>query len=245
MQKTLVALALTLLLAPLFAASPDKKKTRDENKIVDAGSFGIFQAGRRIATETFRIQQTATQSLTTSEIKTEGAEPMVQSSELTMAANGDLMKYLWREDKPERLQSSLEAGDQILMQHIIMGEEKEKNKNKDIPYILPSSTSVLDDYFFVHREVLTWRYLATECPALTGCKLKKVNIGVIVPRQHTSGLVTMEFAGRDKVLLKGMQTELNHFVLHADDVDWSLYFDDAQKMVKVEVPSEKTEVVRD
>ena len=231
MQKTLVALALTLLLAPLFAASPDKKKTRDETKIVDAGSFGIFQAGRRIATETFRIQQTATQSLTTSEI--------------TMAANGDLMKYLWREDKPERLQSSLEAGDQILMQHIIMGEEKEKNKNKDIPYILPSSTSVLDDYFFVHREVLTWRYLATECPALAGCKLKKVNIGVIVPRQHTSGLVTMEFAGRDKVVLKGMQTELNHFVLHADDVDWSLYFDDAQKMVKVEIPSEKTEVVRD
>jgi len=103
-QKTLVALALTLLLAPLFAASPDKKKTRDETKIVDAGSFGIFQAGRRIATETFRIQQTATQSLTTSEIKTEGAEPMVQSSELTMADNGDLMKYLWREDKPERLQ---------------------------------------------------------------------------------------------------------------------------------------------
>src|SRR5438477_11641367 len=234
-----------LMAGSLFSASRNKKASPEDPKLIDSGSFGIFQAGHRVATETFRIQQTSTQSLTTSEIKTEGAEPMVQSSELTMASNGDLMKYLWRESKPERLQSSLEAGDQILMQHIIMGEEKEKNKNKDIPYILPSSTSLLDDYFFVHREVLTWRYLATECPALTDRKSKKVDIGVIVPRQHTSGLVTMEFAGRDKVMLKGMQTELNHFVLHADDVDWSLYFDDTQKMVKVEVPSEKTEAVRD
>jgi hypothetical protein len=241
LQKTLIALLVVLVMAPLFAASHDKKNSRDESKIVDAGSFGIFQAGHRVATETFRIQQSATQSLTTSEIKTEGPQPMVQNSELTMAANGDLMKYQWRESQPEQLESSLDAGDQILTQHIIMSEKKEK----DIPYILPSSTSVLDDYFFVHREVLTWRYLATQCPVLTNCKLSKVNIGIIVPRQHTSGLVSMEFTGRDKVILKGVQTELNHFVLHADDVDWSLYFDDAQKMVKVEVPSEQTEAVRD
>ena len=46
-------------------------------------------------------------------------------------------------------------------------------------------------------------------------------------------------------MIKGAPTELNRFVLHADDVDWSLYFDDAQKMVKVEIPSEQTEAVRD
>src|SRR5437868_3280210 len=139
----------------LFAAS-HKKAAPEDPKLVDSGSFGIFQGGRRIATESFRIQQTSTQSLTTSEIKTEGAEPMVQSSELTMASNGDLMKYSWRESKPERLESVLEPGEQILTQHIIAGEEK--GKNRDIPYILPSSTSVLDDYFFVHRQLSTWRY---------------------------------------------------------------------------------------
>ena len=243
MRKFTVTLALMLMAGFLFSASHNKKVSPEDPKLIDSGSFGIFQAGHRVATETFRIQQTSTQSLTTSEIKTEGVEPMVQSSELTMASNGDLMKYLWRESKPERLESVLEAGEQILTQHILAGEEKEKNK--DIPYILPSSTSVLDDYFFVHRQVLTWRYLATECPALANCKLKKVNIGIIVPRQHTSGLVTLEFTGRDKVMIKGAPTELNHFVLHADDVDWSLYFDDAQKMVKVEIPSEQTEAVRD
>src|SRR5438132_13657604 len=123
-HKLLVALALTLLLAPLFAASPDKKKTRDETKIVDAGSFGIFQAGRRIATETFRIQQTATQSLTTSENKTEGTEPMVQSSEPPMAANGDVMKKLLRESNEERLQMDLQTRKYIHRQHIDTGDEK-------------------------------------------------------------------------------------------------------------------------
>jgi len=35
-------------------------------------------------------------------------------------------------------------------------EEKEHEQ----PYLLPLSTSILDDYFFIHREVLAWKFLA-------------------------------------------------------------------------------------
>ena len=38
-----------------------------------------------------------------------------------------------------------------------------QDKEEEHPFLLPISTSVLDDYFFVHREILVWKYLATGC----------------------------------------------------------------------------------
>jgi hypothetical protein len=234
----------TLLLVSLSALTVNakKSKTSDAN-VVDSGSFGIFKAGKRIATETFKIEQSPTASVTHSEIKAdEGSTEMAQSSELQLAANGDIVKYDWRETKPEKLESTLFVGDQILTQRISPGE---KEKPQEIPYILPPSTSVLDDYFFVHREIITWKYIASECADLSKCQLPKATVGIIIPRQHTSGSVSMEYLGLGKTQVHGSEAELNHFVLHADETDWSLYLDAQHKLVKVEVPSEHIEAVRD
>ena len=235
-------LAVFVLLSSLCAYAK-KSKDHSEASLVDSGTFGIFKAGRRIATETFKIQQTPAASITASEIKAaDGASEMAQNSELQLTAAGDLVKYDWHETKPEKLESSIDVGDQVLTQHVSSGE---KQKSQDIPFILPSSTSVLDDYFFVHREIIAWKYVASECPDLSKCTLTKASIGIIIPRQHTSGLVSIEFKGRDKTQFHGADTELNHFILHADDVDWSLYMNDEQKLVKVEVPSEQIVAMRD
>jgi len=237
-----VLLALLVISSSLFAYAK-KSKPNAESSVVDSGSFGIFKSGRRIATETFKIQQSPSASITASEIKAEdGTAEMAQTSELQLTPNGDLLKYDWRETKPEKLESSIDVGDQVLTQHVNPGE---KQKPQDIPFILPSSTSVLDDYFFVHREIITWKYVASECPDLAKCTLTKANIGIIIPRQHTSGMVSIEFKGRDTTQFHGAETALNHFILHADDVDWSLYLNDQHKLVKVEVPSEQIEAIRD
>ncbi len=68
-----------LLLASAALAEPGKDKDKDKGssgQVVDAGSFGVFMNGRRVATETFSIQQNAEGSVATSEFKTEpGVEP--------------------------------------------------------------------------------------------------------------------------------------------------------------------------
>ena len=37
-------------------------------------------------------------------------------------------------------------------------------KPAEQPFLMPSTTAILDNNFFVHREVLAWRYL--------GCRLQ-------------------------------------------------------------------------
>jgi hypothetical protein len=237
----LILLGLTV---PLFAR-PHGKVAQEDNggKVVDSGSFGIFQRGQRVATETFQIRKSSTGSVTTSEIRTEGATGDVsQSSELQLNSQGDLVKYLWKENKPEKSESDLVPGDQVIVQHV---SAEGKDKPQEIPYVLPPSTFVLDDYFFVQREVLAWKYMATECVKLENCKMTPATFGVIIPRQHTSGSITIEFKGREKTDVHGAQQDLAHFVMHVDDVDWSLYLDDQQKLVKVDVPAADTQAVRD
>jgi len=245
MLKTIARTATVLALASLFALpgfASKKSKTPDVN-VVDSGTFGIFKAGKRVATETFKIEQSGGSSVTRSEIKAEdGTAEMSQNSELQLAANGDIVKYDWHETKPEKKDSTLSVGDQVLTQRV---GATEKEKPREIPYILPASTSVLDDYFFVHRELITWKYIASECPDLSKCQLPKGSVGVIIPRQHVSGVVSLEYKGLDNTELHGSQTALNHFILHADEADWSLYLDAKHKLVKVEVPSEQIEAIRD
>jgi hypothetical protein len=236
-------LVVMIAFAAISLNASKKEATADDKsgKIVDSGSFGIFQRGQRVATETFEVRQSQAGSLTSSQIDTAG-DGASQSSELQLTPDGDLVKYLWKELKPEKSESDLTIGDQVILQHT----PNEKGKVEEIPYVLPPSTQVLDDYFFVQREILTWKYMASECgAALANCRMKPASFGVIIPRQHTSGSLTIEFKGRDKTDYKGTQQEMFHFLMHVDDVDWSLYLNDQNKLVKVEIPAEGTEAVRD
>ena len=48
-----------------------EKEKEHEGKQVDSGSFGVFQNGHRVGTETFSIYQTSSGSVIQSEFKTE------------------------------------------------------------------------------------------------------------------------------------------------------------------------------
>lgn len=235
------SLVLGVLVSSVLATAGSKTvKSSGDATLVDAGSFGVFQSGRRIATETFRVEQRPEYSTTTSDLKlSDGSE---QTSELQLWSNGNLRRYVWRSTSPEKAESVLESGDQVLTQHIKMGSEKPQ----DIPYILPASTIVLDDYFFVHRELLAWRYLGSGCPpGESKCQLLRSQMGIIVPRQHTPATVTIEYVGREQVIVRGTQQELNRFDLKSDDQTWQLWLDNQHKLVRILIASANTEVVRD
>ena len=238
------ALAVLLLAGGLNPRAAWGKKPPPVKEI-DSGSFGIYVGGKRVATEIFHIEQLSDMSVAKSEIKLEDGTKASQTAELKLTPSGDLKHYQWNELSPERAEATVEPQDQFLVEHMSFSTGKPLEQ----PYILPPSTMVLDDYFFSHREILLWRYLATACHPEAGtgrCPLAKSQFGVLVPRQRSSMLVTVAFVAREKISLHGKDVEVSHFTLQAEDSsDWALYVDDQYKLVRVVIAADNTEVIRD
>lgn len=232
---------LALILALPAAVSAGSKET--EGKKVDSGSFGVFMAGRRMGTETFSITQNANGSVIQSEFKTEGvANQAAQSSEMQLTATGEIRRYDWKELSPGKAQSGILPNDQFLMQKWSANPDE---KPQEQPYLLPSSTSILDDYFFVHRELLVWKYLALACPKGKAEPCQRMQFGTLNPHQRSSAPVSMEFLGRQKTTVRGTEQSLFKVELKSDAGAWELWLDDQFKVIRIQVPTENTEVVRD
>ena len=237
------ALMLGLLLSGIALA----KEKGGSGQKVDSGSFGVFMNGRRVGTETFSISQNPNGSVIQSEFKAEGsAGQAVQNSELQLTGTGEIRRYEWKELSPGKAQSVVIPNDQLLTQKWSAGPQE---KEQEQPYLLPTATSILDDYFFVHREVLAWKYLASTCRTEKGqvqCPLKqRAQFGTMNPRQHSSAPASMEFMGREKVTVGNVEKELSKLELKSEAGSLLIWFDDQFKVLRISIPSEKTEVVRD
>jgi hypothetical protein len=246
MKLSFVALILCLaIVIPAFAGDKkkDQKKTDAAATIVDSGSFGVFVSGRRVATETFTIKQLIDSNSTTSDIKLEGSKE-TQHSELHLTPHGDLIRYDWKESGgQEKGETSVEPAQQFLMQKV-----KANDKYTEQPYLMPNSSAVLDDYFFSHRELLLWRYLGSGCvlkQGQQGCDLQKAEFGFVVPRQRSSGMVTLGYVGKETVQIHGVTKPLDKFSMSSDFGEWFLYLDENKKLVRVIILGENTEVIRD
>ena len=245
-MKSCVLPLVTLLFASIVCIAADKKP-QTPTKVVDSGSFGIFVKGQRVGTEKFEIAQQGDGNITRAELKVEdGASKAVQKTELELNGAGELRHYSWNEVSPGKAQATVDPDQQFLMERIVPSPS---DKPVEQPFVLPSSTAILDDYFFSQRELLTWRYLGSNCAqnmsGQTECKLAKAQFGALIPRQRVSMLVTVEFVGKEKVTIRGQQYDLNRFNLQGDGIDWAMWFDNTHKLQRVVIASDYTEVVRD
>jgi hypothetical protein len=246
--KTLVALVgLCLLAASSAAAASGKDDKAPTAQNVDSGSFGVFMNGRRVATETFSVHQSSTGSSIVSEFKSEaGADKAEQRSEWQMGPSGDLRKYEWKEVSPGQSQAVVVPNQEFLTERF---RASPQDKELEQPFMLPASSSLLDDYFFVQREVLVWKYLASSCKQDKGalqCPLKqRVQFGALNPHSRSSISVTLEFAGREKVTIRGAEIELNRLDLKGESGTWTLWVDDQYKLQRILIQDGNTEVVRD
>lgn len=215
-------------------------------KLVDSGSFGVFNGAHRVATETFSIKQDADGSVVSSEFKAEqGEQKAAQSSELDLTNSVNLRHYEWKEIIPEKLQATVDPNDTFLIERFSTGAN---DKLHDQNFLLPASTSILDDYFFIQREVLAWKFLATVCKqekAGLGCPPnQKAQFGTLNPHARSSLLVSIEFTGKDKVTVRGAERELSRFMLRSETGDWAMWLDDNFKIVRL-LGDNGIEVVRD
>lgn len=215
-------------------------------KIVDSGSFGVFSGAHRVATETFSITQDADGSVVSSEFKAEkGEQKAVQSSELDLTGSVNLRHYEWKELIPDKMLATVDPNDTFLIERFSTGPD---GKLHDQNFLLPASTSILDDYFFIQREVLAWKFLATACKqskAGVGCPPnQKAQFGTLNPHARSSMLVSVEFTGKDKVMVRGSERDLSRFMLRSETGDWAIWLDDSFKIVRL-LGDNGIEVVRD
>ena len=244
------AFGLALILTVSLFATAKEKENEHEGQKVDSGSFGVFMGSHRVGTETFSIYQNQNGSVIESEFKTEGstAPAATQNSEMRLTASGEIRRYDWREVSPGKSQLTIVPNDQFLNQKWTTGPQ---GKEGEQPYLLAPSTAILDDYFFVHREVLAWRFLAMACKQEKGqiqCPIKqRVKFATLNPHQHSSAPGTMQCLGREKVTLKGTEQELTKLEMTTDSGTWYLWVDDRDqfKLMRISIEGENTEVIRD
>lgn len=248
LKNSIAFLSLLILLAASSAAKDkDKGKAKaSEGDAVDAGSFGIFLNGKRVATETFSIKQLKGGTSTTiSQFKEEGSSEPSQRSEMEVNSAGGLVRYEWHELNPGKSELTLSPNNEFLVERVI---ENPGEKAKEKPFLMPNTSVILDNNFFVHREILAWKYLASSCPVDKGqTKCGPATFGAIIPQERDSVRVGITPVAQEKVTLNCSERELLHLNLKVEDAEWDLWLDpqDHYKLMRVAKTGENIQVVRD
>ena len=251
-SQTVTCWAIALLLASCLPAlsRPSKDDKKDKAKpgtqLVDSGSFGIFVKGQRVVTETFKVEQLNGASVIKSQLKqTVGQDPASQKSDLEITPSGELLRYEWSQNSGGSV--SVLPNNDFLIEKISTGGT---GKPAEQPFLMPSTSMILDNNFFIHREVLVWRYLAAACKSEGGnwkCQQGSAEFGVLVPQDRNSLRVRLDLVGKEKITVRGAERELLRLKLTGENFEWNLWVDsqDQFKLIRVAIPADSTEVVRD
>ena len=247
-RRALILLLATSLAALAAVHSGDKKDKQKPavSQTIDSGSFGIFIKGQRVATETFNIEQQNGSSIIKSQLKeNSGGDSTSQKSNLEMSSSGELLRYEWSQSSGGSL--SVFPDNEFLKERISASSSA---KPAEQAFLLPAVTPILDNNFFIHREVLAWKYLNAVCQPAGGdtkCRQEPADFGTLVPQDRTSMSVRMTLAGKEKVTIRGAERDLLRLNLHAEQFDWALWVDenDHFKLIRVAIPADSTVVDRD
>jgi len=216
------------------------------SKVVDSGSFGIFRDGKRVATESFKIEQQPEGSIASFQLKMDdGSKLPAQTAEMELTGSGELKRYEWHQLSPDKAEATVTPNDPFLMERMVAASDA---KPVQQPFLVPPTTVILDNNFFAQRELLAWRYLAGGCKQAAGemqCKLPLAKFGVLVPQALTTATVTMESAGWETVPIRGVQRKLIRLNLKTESGDWGLWLDSSYKLIRIVIAGENTEVLRD
>ena len=246
MKQARWASVTVLACATMLSAGDKKDKPKAPAvQMVDSGSFAVFVKGQRVVTETFSVQQDNGVSVVKSRLQETGTSAGAgQSSELQMTGSGELVRYQWNDASGSLV---VTPNNEFLLEKIMTAAS---SKPAEQPFLMPNTSAILDNNFFIHREVLAWRYLAADCHTESGslkCQQGPVEFGVLVPQDRTSMRVRMELVGREKLTFRGADRELLRLNLKGEAFSWALWVDekDQFKLMRVLIQDDNTEVVRE
>ena len=215
-------------------------------KVVDSGTFGVFRGGKRVATESFKIEQEPGGSTANFQVKIDdGSKEPAQTAEMELTSTGSLKRYEWHQLMPEKAEALVTPNDPFLLEKMVSAPGA---KPVQQPFLVPPTTVILDNNFFAQRELLAWRYMAEGCkPGAKDmeCRLGPEKFGILVPQALNTSTVTMESVGWEKVPIRGAERTLIRLNLKTDSGDWALWLDNSYKLVRMLIAGENTEVLRD
>ena len=156
---------------------------------------------------------------------------------MELTASGELLRYEWSQSSPSVSSLSVVPNSDFLLEKIITAAS---TKPAEQPFLMPSSSPILDNNFFVHREVLAWRYLAAACHMKSGsqqCQKDGADFGALVPQDHSSIRVRMELVGSEKVTIRGVERDLLRLNLIGEGFQWALWVDDRDQFKLMRIRS--------
>jgi hypothetical protein len=245
-RSACIAALMVISLESVAANSKDEKKDKLKPQIVDAGAFQVLVKGQHVITESFTIEQREGLSIVKAQLKqTTGTDPMQQRSQMEFTSQGELISYDWSQSSGGSL--SVEPKNDFLIERITAPGS---GKAAEQPFLMPSTSMILDNNFFIQREVLAWRYLAADCTSEGGglkCQQGPAEFGVLVPQDRSSMSVRVELVGKEKVKFRGVDRALLRVNLTGENFQWSLWLDDQDrfKLMRVAIPADDIEVVRE
>ncbi len=145
----------------------------------------------------------------------------------------------------ERVELEITPNNEFLIERVT---EVPGEKPKEKPFLMPNTSVILDNNFFVHRQILVWKYMASSCPTEGGqMKCGPAQFGAIIPQERDSVRVAINPVAQEKVTLNGSERQLLHLSMKVEDADWDLWLDpqDHFKLIKIARTGENMEVVRD
>jgi len=236
-----VSVVAVAIMVTLVAAAKDKP-----DNAIDSGTFGVFVKGQRVINETFSIHREESTSIIKAELKeAPGAPSVEQESTLEIGPNAELIRYAWS----QRGGGSIEVlpRNEFLIEKIT---PPNGSKPAEQPFLMPNTSFILDNNFFVQREVLAWRYLASDCQQVSGtlkCHKAPEEFGVVVPQDRISMRVKMQLIGPEKVNIAGTDRELLRLNLSGDSFNWAMWVDGHNhfKLMRIDIPSDNIQVLRD
>lgn len=236
-----------LLAATLPLAAADKHEPPTPATIADQGTFDIAVNGKRLATETFKIEQRNGTNVVSSKLDFDaGSTSASQDAEMDLGSHGELKRYSWKEVKPSQASIVVEPQDEnFLIEHITTDGSPTV---KDVQHPLSPGTVILDDNFFSHIEVLAWRYLAMGCNSNSGhldCHLQPQRFPVMVPHQGESMIVEMKYQGLQKFHSKSGDQQVAVFKISSDDGELTFWLNHDNKLTRIFIPDTATEVTRE
>jgi hypothetical protein len=127
--------------------------------------------------------------------------------------------------------------------------EKPGDKPIEQPFLVANTSPILDNNFFIHREVLAWRYLASSCTteAGKGMKCGPAEFGTLVPQGRASSHISIQPVGDEKVTIRGAQQQLLRIDMKGEDVQWQMWLNPADhyKLMRITKTGETVEILRD
>jgi hypothetical protein len=249
MQVKVCGRIFPFVLVVLLTAASVHAADQKTGSVVDAGSFAILVKGQRVATETFKMEQKSDANTVSAQLRSDDPKlKAVQSAEMEVLANGALRRYTWKEISPGKAQIQVEPQDNAFLRLRVTESDSAPAKDSSRP-LSPLTTNILDDNFFSHLQVLTWRYMAMGCKADANgrnqCLWGDQQMQVLNPHQQQSLVITFSYLGEQKMRLHNSERLYQAFRLQSENGEWMLWMDDSNKLVRVLIAAENTEVLRD